>query len=178
MVLTARLRLRSRQPEDLSALGAILGDPCVMAFSDAGPLDRSAQSAWLQRARTQVWVDGVPGTFAIETRATGDVVGYVSVSRDEKRLRDGELELGFRLARPFWGRGYAKEAVEGLLHAIPKTDLSLQIVAIVDPHNHRSLRVLKKLGFRYVRDVMFEGYDYPDHVYACGLSEIARTAPP
>ncbi|GIT93173.1 hypothetical protein JANAI62_36830 [Jannaschia pagri] len=40
-----------------------------------------------------------------------------------------------------------------------------QIAAIVDPNNHRSLRLLDRLGMTHTGDLMLPGYSYPDRVY-------------
>lgn len=42
-------------------------------------------------------------------------------------------------------------------------------VAIVDPNNQQSVRVLEKVGMTYEPEVMFDGYDYPDHRYVVAL---------
>jgi len=41
-----------------------------------------------------------------------------------------------------------------------------RLIAIIDPANTASIRVAEKIGMKYEQDVMFEGYDHPDHVYA------------
>jgi len=74
--------------------------------------------------------------------------------------------LRFRLARAAWGYGYATEAIGGILNLASGLDGLTRIVAIVDPHNIRSVRVLEKIGMIYKSDVVFEGYDHPDHLYA------------
>ena len=99
------------------------------------------------------------------------LVGYVSLANDPHRVSDGEAELGFRLAYDYWGRGIATEAAQVMVaHAIclQKTQ---RVVAIVDPNNRQSLRVLQKVGMAYDRNVMFEGYDYPDHRFSLDLAE-------
>ena len=49
-----------------------------------------------------------------------------------------------------------------------------RVVAIVDPNNRQSVRVLQKIGMTYERDVMFEGYDYPDHRFSLVLAAAAH----
>ena len=75
-------------------------------------------------------------------------------------------ELGFRFARQQWGKGYATEAARAIVrYAFESTEIQ-RVIAVVDPHNLASVRVLEKLGMSFHELVMFDGYDYPDKVYA------------
>ena len=49
-----------------------------------------------------------------------------------------------------------------------------RLVGIVDPGNAPSTALLRKLGMAYVREISFEGYDHPDHVYALDLAARPR----
>ncbi|MEL6572399.1 MAG: GNAT family N-acetyltransferase [Pseudomonadota bacterium] len=150
---TKRLTLRAWSLADRAALPAILADPEVMAYSDAGPLSVVDMDAWLRcRVSTK-------GQWAITH--CGAVIGYVALSA--ARVPEGTSELGFRLARSAWGHGYATEAVQAVLDALAPTPG--RVSAIVDPANAASVRVLAKVGFRYARPIMFAGYDHPDHLY-------------
>ncbi len=165
MLESARLILRPWREEDQKFVGAILGDPEVMRFSDAGELGASHQEVWLRGILRAVTANELPGNLAIEHKASARVIGYVSLSRDLTRVGREESEIGFRLARSAWGRGYATEAVQRMIEAAKSITSTQRVVAIVDPHNHRSVRLIEKIGMMYERDVMFEGYDHPDHRY-------------
>lgn len=77
-----------------------------------------------------------------------------------------EIEVGYRLGRAHWGRGYATEAV------IAVRDYSFNVlglprlVALVDPMNVASIRVAKKAGMHFEREVTLQGYNHPDQLYA------------
>jgi len=166
MIETNRLRLRGWQADDLQFLDAILGDPEVMEFSDRGVLAKSDQATWLLAAQAPMRRNQLPGTLAIEQNNDGRVIGYVRLSRDLQRIGEREAELGFRLAKFAWGHGFATEAVKGIMDATSSLAGLGRIVAIVDPHNHRSVHVLKRIGMSYENEILFEGYEYPDHLYA------------
>ena len=171
MINATRLTLRPFRDDDLPRVKAPLGDPKVMAFSDNGPLDHAACREWLQRAKQTTTDHELPLLLAICLKPDERLVGYVSLANDPHRVSDGEAELGFRLAYDYWGRGIATEAAQVMVaHAIclQKTQ---RVVAIVDPNNRQSLRVLQKVGMAYDRNVMFEGYDYPDHRFSLDLAE-------
>ena len=166
MTKTERLKLRSWTSDDLCFLDTFLGDPVVMKYSERGVLDKKEQAAWLYRNGEPKQQTYLPGTLAIEQINSEAVIGYVSLSNDEDWIAHDEAELGFRLARAAWGYGYATEAIGGILNLASGLDGLARIVAIVDPHNIRSVRVLKKIGMISKSDVVFEGYDHPDHLYA------------
>jgi len=165
MIETDRLTLRAWQTSDLQFLDAILGDTEVMEFSDQGALSKEEQVSWLTAARTWSHQDRLPGTLAIEQIDDRRVIGYIGLSRDLRRIGRREAELGFRLAKSAWEHGFATEAAKGILEAAIGLDELERIVAIVDPHNYRSMYVLKRIGMSYQKDIPFESYDYPDHLF-------------
>ena len=73
---------------------------------------------------------------------------------------DGEnIELGYRLAHEYWGRGLVPEACRAML-ALGFGALTLErIVGYAMPTNHNSQRVFEKLGFRQEGTEILEGYD-------------------
>lgn len=169
IIQTPRLTLRPFEQGDLDPLAAVFGDPEVMAFSDHGVLDDNALAEWLTKAQKAKNTGRLPVCLAVQIDEHPGTIGYVSLSNDPERVVRGEAELGFRVERLFWGHGYATEAGTALIsHAktIPALD---RVVAVVDPNNLASVRVLLKLGMSYEADIMFDGYDYPDHRYALRL---------
>lgn len=170
MIKTNRLNLRAWRTEDLGFLDVVLGDADVMEFSDRGVLSKDEQTTWLKDAVASQH-DAPPfRNLAIEHEREGGVIGYISLSNDLSRVAKGDVEVGFRLARSAWGRGYATEVLTRVTELSRDFIQADRIVAIVDPNNHRSVRVLKKTGMTYQGDVMFDGYDYPDHLYASNLT--------
>lgn len=165
MLKSARLTLRNWRLDDQVFVDAIVGDPEVMEFSDTGPLSQSQQIAWLRDILKNKPPDNLPGKLAIELGSSRQVIGYISLSRDLARVGHGEAEIGFRLAKSAWGQGYATEATERMIEAAKLIPSVERVLAIVDPSNHRSVRTIKKVGMLFEREVMFEGYDHPDHLY-------------
>ena len=162
MYQSKRLILRNWTEMDLVSLDAMLGDPEVMKFSDTGVLSKSDQRTWLQKQITSDQPCGLPGNLAIDHKRSGQVIGYVSLSKDLTRVGRRDVEIGFRFVQSAWGQGYATEAAKRIMDAANPTD---RIVAIVDPNNHRSVKLIRNVGLIYECDVMFAGYDYPDHFY-------------
>lgn len=88
----------------------------------------------------------VAGTeYAFVIVADDEVVGHITVKGVDRER--GEAEIGYWIGRPFWGRGYASEAVR-LVVAFAFEDLGLRrLYAHVLAHNPASGRVLEKAGF-------------------------------
>lgn len=169
MIETSRLYLREWRENDRQEIELIFSDPEVMQFSDHGTLTAKEQTDWFKKARAACLGDLLSGPLAIVRRSDDRVLGYICLSNDPKRVTTGDAEIGFRLIRAAWSQGYAHEAAEGLLRSARYNSAISRVVAIVDPKNKRSVRVLEKLGLNQVDEVMLEGYDYPDAVYALEL---------
>ncbi len=174
MIDTDRLTLRPFRDDDLPRVKATLGDPKIMAFSDNGPLDHTACCEWLNRAKQTTTDHELPLMLAICLKSDGQLIGYVSLANYPHRVSDGEAELGFRLAYSRRGHGIATEAALAMVAHATCLSNTQRIVAIVDPNNRQSVRVLQKVGMTYERDVMFEGYDYPDHKFGLELAAAAH----
>nr|WP_316977827.1 8-oxo-dGTP diphosphatase MutT [Shumkonia mesophila] len=143
-IATARLRLRPPAAEDGPALMALAGEwevarftafiPHPYAESDAREFIATAAA---KRAHRQEAI------FVLERRAEGDVIGAVGVAVDGA----AGGEVGYWVGKPHWGRGYAAEAVKGLL-GLAFDGLGLERVgAAVMKENAASARVLEKAGF-------------------------------
>lgn len=143
---TERLTLRELSPADIPALAAILGDPEVMRFSVRGPLNELATAEFVQWAIRCYVADGF-GPWAVIETASGALAGFCALNREEVDRAD-EVEIGYRLAPAFWGRGLGTEAaLATLAHGFETLGIE-SIIGIVQPANVASVRVLRKVGFK------------------------------
>lgn len=142
---TPRLRLRQWRDEDFAPFAALNADPQVMAHFPA-PLDRAQSDALAVRCRELIDTQGW-GFWATEIKATGEFIGFVGLNRPTAELPFSPcVEIGWRLARPFWHQGYASEAARAALH-VAFDDLALaEIVAFTALGNRRSQAVMTRLG--------------------------------
>lgn len=87
------------------------------------------------------------GRWACVYKATNEVIGFAGLKYlDEMH----EIDLGYRFLPDYWGRGLATEACRAVLD-FGFAQLGLkQIIAMVDPQNVASVRVLTKLGMTFV----------------------------
>ena len=106
--------------------------------------------------------------------ATGERLGTIAltplpVDKDdmdwgqlvEDQLPVGEIEIGYFLKRSAWGNGYATEAVERILRFAFEDSPLGEVVAVIDPRNQSSRRVLEKIGFMSTGTRLCYGEDLP-----------------
>lgn len=161
---TERLRIRHLHIGDIAALCQLFADPEVMRYGD-GPQTRTWVEAWVRTALARYHQDWGFGPYAVTLRATGALIGYCGLCYFDDVNGRPEVEIGYRLIRSVWGRGYASEAAQAVTTYATTTLGITRLIAIIDPSNVASIRVAHKLGMHYEADVMFDGYTHPDHVY-------------
>lgn len=142
---TARLILREVRPADAADVLVFRGDPYVQRFNSE-PLKTLQEAAVFIEEALQQHATQAGFGWAITLRGQDRVLGGVSLHAWEKYHR--RAEVGYDLARAFWGQGIGSEAVRAVLH-FGFTQLNLnRIEAATIADNHESVNLLKKLGFR------------------------------
>jgi len=145
---TNRLILRPFELADAEAAFGWFGAPVVMRFTPTGPDASIGQTnARLDKYRKHQIAHGF-SKWIIVDRNTGRLIGDSGLLV----LQDyGWIDLGFRLAQPYWGKGLATEVGSAWVHAAFK-DLNIdRLAALVHPQNTASIRVLVKLRFHLER---------------------------
>jgi ribosomal-protein-alanine N-acetyltransferase len=133
---------------------SVYGDPEVMRFIPGGALaDIEAVKGLLDKYARAQQVDGFSSWGIIE-RDSGSLIGDVGLGVFEPT---GEIELGFTLARSYWGRGYASESASACLTAGLAELPTERIIAVVDEANESSLRVAARIGMRRIEQIHAHG---------------------
>jgi RimJ/RimL family protein N-acetyltransferase len=139
---TPRLLLRPGFPEDAPALAAAIADESIVRNLAAVPWPYGMRDAeaFLACPRDPI----LPSLLIFERgQAAPQLIGSCGLGR----RASGSVEMGYWIARPFWGRGYATEACRALVDIARTLGLpSLEGSHFLD--NPASARVLEKLGFR------------------------------
>jgi ribosomal-protein-alanine N-acetyltransferase len=113
------------------------------------------------------------GMWALLRKADGAFVGRCGLRYLEE---SPEVELGYTLAKPFWGQGFATEASRAVVcYAFEVLRLG-RLVAIADPANAASVNVMKKVGM--VFEGMGEFYGTTCVLYALTSPGHPTTPPP
>jgi RimJ/RimL family protein N-acetyltransferase len=156
-----RLALRPVSERDVDALVAYRSLPDVCRYVPFEPMDRDAvlervHGMW---ARHVLEAEGQALTLGVELITTGELIGDVILMWHSAEHRGGEI--GYVFNPNFSGHGYATEAVHRLLH-LAFDDLGLhRVMARVDAENHRSVRLVARLGMRqeahFVKNEWFKG---------------------
>lgn len=149
---TERLRLRPATIEDLDAWLAISRDAEEAWFGEPRSTREDAL-ANLKKHISHHERHGF-GLWPVELRETGELIGATGL----QHLRDGpEIEVGYRFLHDHWGRGYATEAARAAI-AFGFGELGLdRIVAVTEPDNRASRRVMEKCGMTFVGVTTLDG---------------------
>jgi len=144
-LITERLRLRQWKRPDWEAFAALNADPQVMAFFPR-VLERSESDAMAERLCAQIAERGW-GLWAVEVVGGKSFVGFVGLSVPGYKIPASPcVEIGWRLAREQWGKGYATEAALGALRVGFDTLGLDEIVSFTAVQNFRSRAVMERIG--------------------------------
>ncbi len=145
MIETDRLLLRRPEPADRAPLHAMWAHPAVMA--DLGPVKTAADSeATLARHAAYAPL----GFWAVVHRADGVTIGFCGLKPGAADTPiAGRLEIGWMLAQPYWGGGYAREAAAASLAWGWANRHEDAIVAITARQNAKSRGLMERLGMAY-----------------------------
>jgi [ribosomal protein S5]-alanine N-acetyltransferase len=174
-ITTARLIIRPFTPADFEAIHAVWSDPAVMEPIPSRAYDREQSWARLRGKFRHQARHGF-SKWAVAEQAGGTVFGECGVHY----LEGGpDIELGYKLARAYWGHGFGAEAARACLDWA-LAERPERVVAIVDPANIRSARILSSIGM--VQDGTFSrfGHTWDFHVAIGSLAtaDTTETQPP
>jgi RimJ/RimL family protein N-acetyltransferase len=145
VISTPRLILRPWRESDLATFAALGADPAVMRFFPS-PLTAAESDAWVSRA-VRHFADHGFGPWAVEAPGVAPFIGTVGllVVGFEAGFTPA-VEVIWRLARPYWGRGFATEAARAAIQdGFDRTDIT-EVVAFTALSNLPSRRVMERLG--------------------------------
>ena len=175
---TERLLLRRFTADDLEGLLELDADPEVMRYVTGGiptsreELEQEVLPAFLGYYEQYAGF----GFWAAVEKGTGLLVGWFHL-RPETPERPADVELGYRLRRSAWGKGYATEGARALI-AKGFTELGVErVYATTMVVNVASWRVMEKAGLRFVRTFRqpwpyaIEGEEEGDVEYALSRAE-------
>ncbi|HUP06519.1 MAG TPA: GNAT family N-acetyltransferase [Caldimonas sp.] len=142
---TARLRMRVWREADRAPFAAMNRDPEVMRYFPA-PIDAARSDAsidaWLGQFAAQGW-----SNWALERKDDGAFLGFVGLSVPARRFPFSPcVEVGWRLAREHWHRGYASEAAKVALRAGFEQIGLDEIVSMTALANAPSRAVMERIG--------------------------------
>jgi len=167
---TPRLVLREFREDAAADLFALDSDPAVMRY--IGPYTLGDVDAYRERIRTvniPYYADHPGfGVWAAQEKPGGAFLGWFILRHAldyrfaaEAGFRAGDVELGYRLRRAAWGRGYATEASRALVgKAFAELGVACVVAAALET-NAASVRVLEKSGLRRAGEFRVPHFEEP-----------------
>jgi RimJ/RimL family protein N-acetyltransferase len=144
LIETERLLLRIPVMEDAAAmLESYACDPEVTRYLAWRPLQSLEEAEKAIRSRVEGWRKGVSFSWTILLKEDGTLVGTISL-----RPQGMRLNMGFVVARPYWGRGYTTEAARSVVEWALAEPGVYRVSAVCDTENLASARVLEKIGMQ------------------------------
>ena len=157
ILTTERLILRPWLPEDLEPFARLNADPRVMEYFPS-TLSREESNQVAERRENGFLKNGW-GKWAVSVPGVSDFIGYIGLARIEHPYHFAPaVEIGWRLAFDYWGRGYATEGAKAAIkYGFDKVGLS-EIVAFTTVQNMRSRHIMAKLGMHRAPE---DDFDHP-----------------
>ncbi|MDQ3907366.1 MAG: GNAT family N-acetyltransferase [Acidobacteriota bacterium] len=156
IIETERLWLRPFTWDDLPELLRIRQDEEVMRY--LGGKAKQTREFTEQRMRfyleTRERYGFGPGPVIL--KSGGAVAGWGGLQPLENT---GEVEIGYGFSKPYWGQGYATEMAAAWLRYGFETAGLARVVAVADPRNTGSWRVMEKLGMRHEKNAHHYGQE-------------------
>ena len=156
ILATERLILRTWQPSDLPLMAAIGADPLVMEHFPSTQ-DLNETKIFLERMTEQYKKFGYT-IYAVELKDTHEFIGSIGLNNITftipclASIKSPHVEIGWRLAAKYWGKGYASEAALAVLnHAFSELNIP-EIFSFTATTNLKSQRVMEKIGLHHAEE--------------------------
>ncbi len=151
---TERLRLREFTPKDAQSMFDLNADPEVIKYTGDLPFESVEQAkAFLQNYND--YQENGFGRWAMISKAENEFIGWCGLKLNEEEL----IDLGFRVFRKHWNKGYASEAAKACIRYGFETLGFDQIIGRVLSENTASIKVLEKLGMKYWKSGTCHGFE-------------------
>ena len=154
---TERLLLRQFKADDAEFIFELLNDPSwIQNIGDRNIRTLDDACAYIVNGPAASYAKNGFGLWLVALKETNESIGMCGLIRREN-LED--VDIGYALLPRFWGKGYAVEAARAAKDYAKDVVGLKRLVAIVDPTNQGSIRVLEKLGLRYEKMVRLAADD-------------------
>ena len=149
---TQRTVLRLMTENDLKPIAKLNTDPEVRKFFPDGVQTKEQTRSRIKEFMRFYEQHGLP-CFVILDKNSHEFIGRCGFGP----IETGEIEVGYLIAREFWGKGYASEALQALLRWAPNNIKQDFIIAFAPIAHKASHRVMEKCGMEYYKEDIGHG---------------------
>lgn len=164
---TERLALRQFDLSDADFILALLNEPSfIQNIGDRGVRTLADAEKYLENGPISSYAKNGFGLLAVTLTETGETIGMCGLI---KRDTLEDVDIGYAFLPRFWSKGYAIEAAQGVMKFAKEVVGLKRVVAIVDPANDGSIRVLEKLGMTFEKMVKLSADDIDLKLFGINL---------
>ena len=167
---TPRLALRALSEEDAPFILGLLNEPSfIRNIGDRGVRTIEDAVAYIENGPLASYARFGFGLYLVTLKSTGASIGICGIL---KRDALPEPDIGFAFLPAYWSQGYALESAIAV-RDYARNAIGLQrLLAIVNPSNQGSIRLLEKLGFTYDSLTRLGPEAHDVKLYTCALSPV------
>jgi [ribosomal protein S5]-alanine N-acetyltransferase len=144
---TQRLLLREIIPNDAETFYLLNSSPEVMRFTGDEPFTSIEEAKTFLKNYPDYERNGF-GRWAVVLKDNGNIIGWCGLKLNEEK----EIDLGYRLFKEHWGKGFATESANACLDYGFNILGFKRIIGRVDRENIASKRVLEKIGMQFWKE--------------------------
>ena len=172
---TERLRVCRFSFDDAAFILRLLNEPSfIRHIADKGVRTLDDARAYLRNGPLASVEKHGFGLNRVELRESGEAIGMCGLIQREAF---DDVDVGYALLPAFCGQGYAAEATRAVLDSAVRTHGLQRVIAVVNPDNVDSSRLLEKLGFHFEKMVKLEANQPEIRQFAIALSPCLRLIP-
>jgi ribosomal-protein-alanine N-acetyltransferase len=161
IIETKRLIIREIDLNDKQGMFELDSDPDVHKYLDEPIVYTIEESINKIKNVQQQYINNGVGRWAIIEKSTNEFLGWAGLKLEEPKFFHPTkyYDIGYRLIKKYWGKGYATEASRAsLLYGIENLNIK-EIYADVDSNNFASKKVLEKIGLKYLKTFDDNGFN-------------------
>jgi RimJ/RimL family protein N-acetyltransferase len=164
---TERLILRPMTEKDAGFILELLNEPSFIRYiGDRKVRTLEGAQAYITNGPVASYAQNGFGLYLVELKESGESMGICGLIR-RNTLKD--VDIGYAFLPKFWSRGYAFEAAREMKRYAQEELQLKRLVAVVDPENPASIRLLEKLGMKFEKMVRLTPDDIDLKLFAVEL---------
>ena len=161
---TERLILRQFSEEDAAFILELVNEPSfIQNIGDRGVRKLADAMAYIRNGPVASYAKNGFGLYLVTLKETNESIGMCGLI---KRDSLDDVDIGYAFLPRFWSRGYAVESALAVKEYVKDVIGLKRMVAVTDPANEASIRVLEKIGLSYERMVRLSADDIDLKLFA------------